>query len=158
MDRWFDIYYTLIIMENIDFFDQEPPTSASLGKYLLYIFIGLCLVVVGLLSIHVWKVAHADPIYSTVFLQNGQTYFGRIQREDKNYIVLANAHYLQTTQREERDSKGRVVNVPTISAVRVGTEAHAPKSTIRISRSQVLVIEELEPTSQFINLIQQAPK
>ena len=145
-------------LENLDFFDQQPPRPIRIKKIAALALLVLILAFVVYKGYGYWLKSGQNSgatQYHVLFLEGGQTYFGKIESEDRHYITLAHAHYLQVAEREERDIRGRIVKVPSLNAIRVGTETHAPKTTIRVNRDRIMIIEELEQNSQFISLIEQ---
>lgn len=145
-------------LDNLDFFDQQPPRPLKLKKIFAGILFLSLVAALGYKTYQYygsWSGDGSPTQYHILFLEGGQTYFGKIEAEDRHYITLARAHYLQVAEREERDLRGRIVKVPSLNAIRVGTENHAPKTTIRVNRDRIMIIEELEQNSQFVGLIEQ---
>lgn len=89
--------------------------------------------------------------YQVVFLTNGKAYFGKITEITNKYIILNNPFYIQVKQQkvntEEQDYQ------PEMKLVSIKDEFHKPKGYMLIEKSEVIFIEELEDTSQIIDII-----
>lgn len=92
--------------------------------------------------------------YQSVFLTNGQVYFGTLSDEEGHqFLVLKNVFYLQITQPPQPLKQGEVP--PTnINLVKLGGELHAPTDEMRINRDQVLFIEDMRADSRVVQAIQ----
>ncbi|MBI4090415.1 MAG: hypothetical protein HY422_00120 [Candidatus Komeilibacteria bacterium] len=93
--------------------------------------------------------------YHAVFLNTGQVYFGTIQSEDASNLVLSNVFYIQTIDRTipPTEEGGVTSTVPQQQLVMKGDEPYAPSNTIRINRSQIVVVEDLTEQSQILQQI-----
>ncbi len=87
--------------------------------------------------------------YQAVFLENGQVYFGKIDKgsSDLNFIVLKNVYYL-SNQSESTSSD--------INLIKLGDELHGPSNRMDINLSKVLFIEDLSPSSKVLSAIRDA--
>ena len=86
--------------------------------------------------------------YQAVFLDNGQTYFGKLDPKGGEFITLTDVFYLQP---------GSAANVPqgNLALSKLGSEAHAPEDKMSINKSHVLFIENLKSDSKVVQAIQQ---
>lgn len=93
--------------------------------------------------------------YQAVFLTNGQVYFGKIGKDDKDYMTLSDIFYLQVvtpplqgSQQTEQTSQQQ------ISLVKLGNELHGPADSMHVNRSQVLFYEDLKSDGQVVKAIE----
>jgi hypothetical protein len=92
--------------------------------------------------------------YQSVFLTNGQVYFGHLYWQNHQYSVLRDVYYLQVTQPPQPIVAGQTP--PTnINIVKLGGELHGPTDEMRINRDTVLFIEDLKPDSKVVSAINQ---
>lgn len=93
--------------------------------------------------------------FHAVFLNSGQVYFGTIQSEDEQNVVLSNVFYIQTVDQQlPPETEGDAPRtVPQQQLVMKGDEPYAPSNTIRINRSQIVVVEDLTEQSQILQQI-----
>ena len=100
--------------------------------------------------------ASRNNAYYAVFLNTGQSFFGTIEREDRENILLSNVFYMQLVDQQlpplEEGGEPRVVQQPQL--VKKGDEFYGPDSSIRINRGQVTYIERLREDSQILTQIQ----
>jgi len=93
-----------------------------------------------------------DDVYKAVFLLNNQVYFGKIESENNNKLVLNNVYYLQVNQQEET-TKGKTESQPQTSLVKLGEEIHGPENRLEIMNQNVLFIETLRKDSKILEAI-----
>ncbi|MBI2670140.1 MAG: hypothetical protein HYX20_03280 [Candidatus Yanofskybacteria bacterium] len=87
-----------------------------------------------------------DPnAYQAVFLTNDQTYFGHLKDIKPDYLLLADVYYVRVSE-----GGNQIVRLG-------GIEPHGPENAMVISKSQVLLWENLKPDSQVIRAIQNIP-
>lgn len=80
--------------------------------------------------------------YQAVFLDGGQTYFGRLSKTSANFLYLKDVFYIQSSG-------------ATPVLVELGTvEPHGPKNYLRINRDKVILIQDLKADSQVVKAIQ----
>lgn len=83
-----------------------------------------------------------------VFLSTGQVYFGNIESLNKDYFVVDNIYYLQTSNTgTEADAN------TSVSLVKLGCELHSPKDRMLINRAQVTFWENLQETGQVAEAV-----
>lgn len=84
--------------------------------------------------------------YQAVFLENGQVYFGRIDKNssDSTFVVLKNVYYLSNSSETTSTD---------INLIKLGDELHGPSDRMDINLDKILFIEDLSPESKVLNAI-----
>lgn len=85
--------------------------------------------------------------YQTVFLSNGQVYFGKVKTINKDYVTLTNIYYLQVQQAvQPTDGKTepKADDASSTQLVKLGNELHGPEDSMQINRTQVLFWENIK--------------
>ena len=94
--------------------------------------------------------------WQAVFLSNGQVYFGKIMKENKEEIYLTDIYYLQVSSPLQQDSQ------PTprgeLSLVKLGNELHGPEDLMIINKEHVLFTEDLRDDGKVVQAIQRYQK
>lgn len=97
--------------------------------------------------------------YQSVFLTNGQVYFGKIASLDDENLVMTDIYYLQVQQGSTPDTKTQASQVQSndqnLSLAKLGSELHGPEDKMFISQKQVLFWENLKDDSQVVKAIGQ---
>lgn len=94
-----------------------------------------------------------DDQWSGVFLTNGQAYFGHFYSAPGDYARLRDVYYVLATQLQPADPK---IPVQTqLRLQRLGGEIQGPKPEMKISKQQILFIEDLRPDSAVVQTIAQ---
>ncbi|MBD3311826.1 MAG: hypothetical protein GF349_05065 [Candidatus Magasanikbacteria bacterium] len=91
--------------------------------------------------------------YQAVFLNNGQVYFGKIEKRDSDLVKLVDIYYLQVNQglqNQDADSEGQ----PDMSLVKLGNELHGPEDEMEIILENILFIENLSKDSKVLRAIE----
>lgn len=86
-----------------------------------------------------------------VFLNTGQVYFGTITSLTKDYLVLNNVFYLQSSS-ANANSKDSNQNV---SLVKLGCELHKPYDAMFVNMSEVTFWENLQTDGQVAKAVTQ---
>ncbi|CAN5185354.1 hypothetical protein BH09PAT3_BH09PAT3_1660 [soil metagenome] len=86
-----------------------------------------------------------------VFLQTGQVYFGNVTTLNKDYFVVSNIYYLQTSS-TGTDAAAANSNT-SVSLVKLGCELHAPYDQMVINRDQVTFWENLQDDGQVAKAV-----
>lgn len=94
-----------------------------------------------------------DDKYHGVFLENGDVYFGKLSNKEGTFVVLKDAYYLRVTEQLQNTKEGKQVKVPDLKLVKIGLEFHKPTDAIELERSHILFIQELQPDSEVIKVI-----
>jgi hypothetical protein len=94
--------------------------------------------------------------WQAVFLDNGQVYFGKIQRVTENNIVLSDIYYLQVTS--QQNSLAQPPDVQTqpeqrLTLIKLGNEIHGPRDEMTINRDHVVLVEDLKADSRVVTAI-----
>ena len=85
--------------------------------------------------------------YQVVLLDNGQAYFGRIERLDRTFVLLTDVYYVQTQASPEGKPVGNVL-------VKRGKEWHGP-DRMYVNTRHVVMIEPVAPDSKVVQLIKE---
>lgn len=119
----------------------------------------LLFIVALLVAAVVWLIYSAAPtperhyIDSTkmqaVFLNTGQVYFGDIQSLDKDYLVLTNVFYLQSSSSNGSSStSSSTANANDVSLIKLGCELHKPYDQMVINANEVTFWENIQDDGQ----------
>jgi hypothetical protein len=93
-----------------------------------------------------------DPAkWQSVFLNNGQVYFGHLQRVDKDYVGITNVYYLRAAQTLQPPAS--TTPTPSFELVKLGGELHGPEDAIYFEKSSVLFWENMRQDSQVVQAI-----
>ncbi|MBI4714249.1 hypothetical protein HY771_03650 [Candidatus Uhrbacteria bacterium] len=117
----------------------------------LWIIIVLVLIVVG--AIWWYKTPRLQDsmtlsgFYQSVFLDNGQVYFGKLKKPSDDFYELTDVFYLQT------GSVG-LDQASNLSLAKLGGEAHGPEDKMQINKSHILFIEDMKSDSKVVKAIQ----
>lgn len=131
---------------------SAQPTKKN-HHWLAYLLIVIVLVLVAM----VWwsmdqksKVVTAMP-YKVIYLDNNQSYYAKVAKEDDRYIYLDDVYYLQTEQQTvpavKEGDEPQVVQVPVL--VHRGQEMHQPTGLLQISRDRIVAVEEIGTSSEI---------
>src|SRR5476649_618200 len=86
--------------------------------------------------------------YSVVFLDNNNTYIGKVQQDGKEFIHLTNVYYIQSQVNPETKQVSNTL-------VKRGNELHKP-DFMYINTRHILMIEPVVADSQVAKLIEQS--
>lgn len=142
-------------------FTKKHLTTTALVLSCVALVIGI---IFGVLSITaLWRGASAggqdmpglvdSSTFQAVFLDNSQVYFGHLSEVDTSYPVLSDVYYVQLTEatagqkNTSGQNQGRLVRLGDI-------ESHGPRNQIILSREHILFWENMKPTSQVMQAIQ----
>jgi len=89
-----------------------------------------------------------DNKWTGVFLTNGQAYFGHFYDGPGGYAKLYEVYYVLATQLQSQDPK--VAPQTQLSLQRLGGEIHGPTPDMKISKEQILFLEELRADSPVV--------
>ncbi|MBU1151441.1 hypothetical protein KJ632_01270 [Patescibacteria group bacterium] len=85
--------------------------------------------------------------YKAVFLNNGQVYFGQIEKRSNDWVRLSDIYYLKMKDQIEADPNAD------LSLVRLGSELHGPTNEMEIPTQNILFIETLSIESRVLKAI-----
>ena len=83
-----------------------------------------------------------------VFLNTGQVYFGNVRNINKQYFVLSNIYYLQTSSADATKTTNS-----NVSLVKLGCELHQPFDQMIINRDQITFWENLQDNGQVAKAV-----
>jgi hypothetical protein len=86
--------------------------------------------------------------WQAVFLDNNQTYFGKLQDYNYGYVALSNVYYLRSGDLQRGDEA-----TPNISLVKLGGELHGPEDVMYIRKGSIEFWENLRDDSRVVQLI-----
>lgn len=86
--------------------------------------------------------------WQSVFLTNGQVYFGHLKEQNRNYVVLKNTYYLRVADQPSAQQQQ-------INLVKLSDEIHGPEDQMYISKEQIVFWENLKSDSQVARIINQ---
>jgi hypothetical protein len=105
----------------------------------------------------IWLAMNAEG-YQSVFLTNGQVYFGKITSTGK-WIKLTEIYYLQATQplqQEGSDTQTPPANQnQNIQLIKLGSELHGPQDVMYIEKDKILFWENMKDDSKVMQAIRQ---
>jgi len=126
----------------------------------------LAVFAIGLVSFIFWpsvsSVFSSDDssAYNALFLTNGQVYFGKILKQNKEQVVLEDVFYLQAQKTGAENGIGdggrqAATSSPEgkMTLVKQGGELHGPTDQLFINKSQLLFYEELRSDSKVLEAI-----
>ena len=88
--------------------------------------------------------------YQAVFLDNGQVFFGRLQKTKSDFLLFRDVFYIKhEVDKEQKESRNLLL--------KRGMELHGPEF-MRINSRHVVIIEPVAPDSRVFQLIMQAHK
>lgn len=93
----------------------------------------------------------SDDKWSGVFLTNGQAYFGHFYNGPGDYAILRDVYYVLATQLQSQDPNAQ--SQTQLSLQKLGNEIHGPQPEMRISKAQILFVEELRADSPLVRAI-----
>jgi len=89
--------------------------------------------------------------YQAVFMDNGQVFFGRVQKSGPSFLTLRDVFYIQRQASKDGKEEPRAV------LLKRGSEWHGPDSML-INLEHVVLIEPVAPDSRVFQLIMQAQR
>lgn len=136
-----------------------PSNTPARKKRWLIPLVVLVLVIAGIAT---WRMVHAPTApradrYQAVFLDNGQTFFGKLKNTEGAYLKLEKAY---TTQKQDLpedatdEQKQAVSN--NVSLVEVSKVVYGPENTMMIRAEQVLFWQDLKTDSKVSKAIDDA--
>lgn len=109
------------------------------------------LVIVILVAVYSLRTGmlRSSATWQTVFLNNGQAYFGHLSARGDTY-VLSNVFYLRT------NPNFQATTPPTAAfdIVRLGGELHGPENSMYVPKTAILFWENMKTDSQVVQAIE----
>ncbi len=118
-------------------------------KILIIVLIIVVFAGIGFFGYKYYLESKNSPYREAVFLDNGQVYFGRIERIDQQFMKLSDVYYLKTDDLQSSDPEKKIV------LVKMGSELHGPEDAMYINRSQVLFYQKIQDASKINKAIEQ---
>lgn len=89
--------------------------------------------------------------YQAVFLDNGQTYFGKLSWEGsrEGYVRLTEVYYLDFRQNPQDPS----LNASDLKLTKLGGEVHGPEDFMDVNAQHILYTEDLRSDSKIVQAI-----
>ncbi|HOX40650.1 MAG TPA: hypothetical protein PK263_00480 [bacterium] len=87
---------------------------------------------------------NTDNTRQAVFLSNGQVYFGKIEKNENDFLVLKDIYYLKT-----QDSLKTPPENGKISLIKLGEELHGPEDRMYINKDMILFYEDMKTNSKI---------
>lgn len=125
----------------------------------------LLFIVALLVAAVVWFIYSSSPASQSkyvdasklqaVFLNTGQVYFGNVTSFNKDYLVLTNIYYLQSSNSSSSSSSSSNQNV---SLVKLGCELHKPYDEMVVNTTEITFWENLQADGQVAKAVQQFEK
>ena len=93
--------------------------------------------------------------FQAIFLDNGQVYFGQINKINNKQLFIKNIYYLQSDRSAKVTEKNKSQD---IKLIKFGHELHNPKDEMLINQEHVLFIENLKSDSKVVKAIKEQSK
>ena len=143
---------------------QPPmmPRKSGFGGKIVAVVIVIVVILIGLFLVSKytnWNIFNVNKGtagatgWQAVFLTNGQVYFGQVDSENDDTIILKDIYYLQVAASPQPAPEGQAANQQNLSLVKLGNELHGPKDAMKINMDQVLFTEELKADSKVVDAI-----
>ena len=143
------------LMEFEQFVSQKPNNNKNKSWLALTLMIIIVLLGVAWFSMSKVETLEKDNNFKVVYLDNGETYYAKVIKEDALNIYLDEVYYIQLEKRtvpaEEEDAEPQVVEVPVL--IKRGQELHKPTGLMQINRSKLMAIEEIGSDSEILTEI-----
>jgi hypothetical protein len=133
--------------------------SGVVGKLLVVSLIVVSIAVTAFVGFAIFRGVNGEnrvdnSTYQAVFLNDGQTYYGKLSNFDGDYMTLTDVYYLKVdsdVQSQKASSKKPSTNE--ITLVKLGEEKHCPSDTMYINRDQISFWENIRPEGQVAQAI-----
>lgn len=96
-------------------------------------------------SVELTEELTTDEVYQAVFLDNGQVYFGSLERGTRGFFTLSDVFYLQSGVSIDQSSN--------VALAKLGNEAHGPEDEMEINVDHILFIENMRSDSPVVQAI-----
>jgi hypothetical protein len=141
-----------------------PSQSNKSNKLLWTVLILLVVIVAAGIAFFLFKdklmpAKTGDAQYQSVFLTNGQVYFGKLSQHG-DWATLTDVYYLQIdgslqAANGDASSTPATPNSNDIKLVKLGSELHGPTDAMHIKASNILFWEDMKPDSKVLQAIKQ---
>lgn len=100
------------------------------------------------------RILGKEKPWTSVFLANGQVYFGKLSALPlKSTVMLKDIYYLQVRQALQ-PAENPQEPAQQISLVKLGSELHGPEDEMFIPKNQILFWEKMKEDSQVVQAIE----
>jgi hypothetical protein len=89
--------------------------------------------------------------FTAVFMESGQVYFGKVEKEDSNYISIKQVYYLQFSDNIAGSDLNSSDNNFTL--IKRGNELHGPEDVMKINKDYIIFTEDLRSDSKVLGVI-----
>lgn len=141
-------------------YDINYDKSARRASYLV---VGLVIIIIAAIGgWFMWSRANNNGVdietdkYQSVFLTNGQVYFGKLRDVSSEFLQLSDVYYLQTKSDSGSGSSNpqtSTADQSNVQLIKLGNEVHGPEDQMTINKTQVLFYENIKPDGQVGKLI-----
>lgn len=135
-------------------FVASKPNNSNKGKAWLAatLVIFIILLSIAWISFSNVETMEKEHKFKAIYLENGQTYYAKIVKEDSLNIYLDEVYYIQMEQQvipsEEEDAEPQLIEVPVL--IKRGQELHRPEGLMQINRSKLVAAEEIGAESEIL--------
>ncbi len=140
-------------MDELESSEEKFRIGRLSGVFWIILILGVGFVVFFLLRPEGKLVIRHPEAFQAVFLDNSQVYFGKLRSLDKNFLSLTDVYYLRagSVQKTGPDSSGGQIDL-----VKLGSEIHAPRDEMIVSRQHVVFYEEVGENSEVAKIIEKS--
>ena len=141
--------------------DTYPRHATNRPKKGIIVFLVLIFVLIFIfISISFWQNGTVRNViqtfkfkdtYQAIFLSNGQVYFGKISEITNKYVILNKPFFIKVEQKQENLEE--ISDQPELKLISIKDEFHKPKDYMIIEKSSIILIEELDSSSQIVDII-----
>ncbi len=134
---------------NINNYGKAVLVFSILIFILITIFLGVSLWQNGTIrnAVQLFKYSKS---YQVIFLTNGQAYFGNITEITDEYVIMENPFSIKVQQKQADDESQTQSEIKLLS---IEDEFYKPENYMLFEKSGILHIEELNDSSQIIEII-----
>lgn len=93
------------------------------------------------------KGSEPSSAFWAIYLDSGQIFYGKKDKQNKNYVTMTNVFYYQPGVRS--------VNAENIRIIKVGTEIHQPQDYVYVNKQHIERQEQLSSDSKVVKAIEQ---
>lgn len=135
--------------------ETEPVAGQKQSRGRALGFIVIIIIIAG--AVWWWRTNSFQSFkkdWQAVFLSNGQVYFGKVTKQNRKELVIADIYYLQVVgQLQQGAGKDQKKDTGELSLVKLGNELHGPVDVMYVNRDQVLFVEDLRDEGQVVQAI-----
>lgn len=139
---------------------QPKKTSFKPKRWMVVTLLALLLIGGGVGSWLWMSSQNANAIdsskYQAVFFTSGQVYFGKLEKQNDNYMKLTHVFYIQAqsnTTNSQNPQDANKAQASNIQLTKLGDEIHGPEDAMIISKDQILFFENLKSDGKVADTI-----